>query len=137
MALPEYIALLQSEWGWAIVLVVGLYEIGWPWWETRFQATLQTISEPVREDVNRIESKIDCVDEKTDDIHAKQVSSIQVIRAISRQIGGIDDERVDEYLVDNGVHPEEFVVEHDDGEDTSLSSELTTDRTDNNSSGDD
>jgi len=54
------------------------------------------------------------------EIDKKNVTQTQVTRAISRQIDGIDDEVVDDYLVENGIQVDEFIVKDEDEEDDSL-----------------
>jgi len=47
----------------------------------------------------------------------KITSSIVVIRALSRQgAEGVDEEIVDEYLVENGMEPEDFMKGEEDGD---------------------
>jgi len=47
----------------------------------------------------------------------KITSSIVVIRALSREgAEGVDEEIVDEYLVENGMEPEDFIKGEEDGE---------------------
>ena len=47
----------------------------------------------------------------------KITSAIVVIRALSREgAEGVDEEIVDEYLVENGMEPEDFIKGEEDGE---------------------
>lgn len=44
-------------------------------------------------------------------LNSKLTSAIIVIRALARKEGAIDEEKVDDYLVENGMEPEDFLVE--------------------------
>ncbi len=95
-AVTDLIYILQSQWGWLVTMAVFLYEVGWPLWQTR----LQSLTNPI--------------EDKVDDLLETQVHEIQVIRAMSRELDGIDDERVDEYLVENGVEVDDFIIDSND-----------------------
>lgn len=95
--LADIINIISSEYGWVVVLLFGMYQMYWPFWETK----ARTIS-------GRIETKID-------DVNEKQLALTQVVRALSRvnadDMKQMDPRRVDEYLVENGVEPDEFIVD--------------------------
>lgn len=73
---------IQPELGWILVIVYG-------WYEARF---------------GRINQYLTGLDKKL-------TSTIIVIRALTRTNDRIDTEKVDEYLVDNGTEPSDFIVE--------------------------
>ena len=71
---------VQPEFGWVLVLCYG-------WWEVRFGRISQYLE--------RLDSKL--------------TSTIIVIRAIVRTNPQVDTEKVDDYLVDNGHEPGDFI----------------------------
>lgn len=95
--LADILNIITSEYGWIVVLVAFFYQLYWPFWETRG-----------RQIVNRIEDKIDAVDDK-------QLALTQVVRALARvnadQHKEMDPEQVDNHLVENGIEPDEFIIE--------------------------
>ncbi len=112
-SLLDFVDILRRDIGWLFALSVVFYEILWPYWETKFQTKVTDLLSPLREDITDTQEKVDDIDEKVTEIDKKQVSQTQVTRAISRQIDGIDDEKVDKYLVKNGIQVDEFIIEED------------------------
>lgn len=106
-SLLEVYELLKGDVGWLLALGIVFYEVLWPYWETRFQEKISVLLSPLRSDINNIDEKVTELDEK-------QTHQIQVTRAISREMDGIDDERVDQYLVKNGVQVDEFIIDEED-----------------------
>lgn len=96
--LDAFLTHLASEVG---VAALGfgwiLYQVYSPEWlpETKFQAALCNIEEQIQ------------------DTHRLLISTVTVLRAVVRTNEEVDTERVDEYLVENGVEPEDF-IENDD-----------------------
>lgn len=107
ISLLEVVELIRKDVGWLFALSVIFYQILWPYWETKFQEKIDSILKPLRKDINE-------VDEKVSELDEKQTHQIQVTRAISREMDGIDDERVDDYLVKNGVQVDEFIIDKDE-----------------------
>lgn len=95
--LADVLNIITSQYGWVVVVLAFWYQLHWPLWETK-----------VRSAASRIEDKIDDVDEK-------QLALTQVVRALARvnadERKQMDPDRVDNYLVENGVEPDEFIVE--------------------------
>lgn len=73
-----------------------MYEVYSPKWlpKTKFQKAVGNIEEQIR------------------DTHTLLLSSVTVLRAVVRTNQEVDTERVDEYLVENGVEPEDFLDSH-------------------------
>lgn len=87
---------LISEVGVVSLFVVWvLYQVYSPDWlpETKFQAALGNIESEVKETKQLL------------------VSTITVLRAVVRTNEEVDTDKVDEYLVENGVEPDDFIRE--------------------------
>lgn len=67
---------------------------------------MQEEQEDLREDFEGVHDQAERIDKK-------QTMMMQVQRAQAREIEGIDEERVDEYLVRNGVPVNEFQKDND------------------------
>lgn len=90
-ALTQFI-LENPEWGWLIVAGGATEQIFAPW-ETKTKGL-----------IGRVEKRV----ENVEDMGKAQMT---VIRALVRVHDDIDTERVDDYLVENGVEPDEFIRE--------------------------
>lgn len=108
-SLLDLIELIRKDIGWLFALTVIFYEILWPYWETKFQDKINELLSPLRKDIDEVDKKVSELDEK-------QTHQIQVTRAMARENEGIDDERVDQYLVKNGVQVDEFIIDEDNNE---------------------
>lgn len=62
----------------------------------------------------KVQSIIHGVEEDVLETKRLLVSTITVIRAVVRTNDEVDTKSVDEYLVENGVEPEDFIVNEDD-----------------------
>lgn len=84
----------HGDWSAALLafLVWELFCPAWWPWDTKLQ-----------KEVQRVEGEIMEVKELL-------ISSITVVRAIVRTNREIDTEKVDRYLVENGVEPDDFIV---------------------------
>lgn len=94
--LVDLLTVLQSNWGWAVVVFFLAEQLFNPLWETKFQQVL--------------DDRFDGVEKKLDDIDEKQTGHIQVTRALASKEPKIDSEAVDKYLVENGIDKEDFYV---------------------------
>lgn len=95
--LSDIIIVVQSNWGWFVVLCFLAYQLYFP--EQISETKLQQI-------VNRYDNKFNAIDEK-------QVTLTQVVRAMARVLNddtaSMDITQVDEYLVRNGVEVDDFI----------------------------
>lgn len=82
----------NPEWGWVIALGFGFEQLFAPW-ETRLDKLVARIEERIEE------------------MEQGQKAHMTVTRALVRTDPDIDTEAVDEYLVENGAEPEDFIVE--------------------------
>lgn len=57
----------------------------------------------------KFQSVLGSIEEQIQDTHSLLVSTVTVLRAVVRTNEEVDTERVDEYLVENGVEPEDFL----------------------------
>lgn len=87
-----FFTVLQSSYGWIVILAFFAYQVWWPFGETKFHQTRDEI-------LGEIEQ-----------MQEFQVALTQVVRALCRaNEDQIDIDRVDEYLVKNGVQPDDFM----------------------------
>lgn len=88
---------LQSSYGWVIILTFFAYQMYWPFGQTKFQ----TVQDDVMGEIEQVKEF--------------QVALTQVVRALCRvNEDQININRVDEYLVKNGVQPDDFMREDRD-----------------------
>ena len=66
---------------------------------------------------DRIDERFDAIENRVSEMDKKQEHHIQVTRAQARLTDGINHERVDEYLVKNGVDVGYFLDEDSDRDD--------------------
>lgn len=80
-----------------LFMLWALYQVYSPEWmpNTKFQQVAENIETEVRE------------------TKALLVSTITVLRAVVRTNEDVDTDKVDEYLVENGVKPDDFIRERD------------------------
>jgi hypothetical protein len=112
--LVDLISLAQQGYGWILVLVLFCYEIFWPFTQTRlqrfFERTEKQVSETVDDARKDLNDRMDGIEDKVDETATMQKSHIQVTRAVSRDMDGINEEAVDDYLVENGVEVSDFLM---------------------------
>lgn len=107
-ALIELSEVTSQDVGWLVVLISLVYQLFWPFWETKLHKLLGGVADEVRDDITDIRTRLRSVDGKVEDIDDKQLAHIQVTRALASKEGDIDDEAVDEYLAHNGVTKDYF-----------------------------
>lgn len=103
--LDEILKAFISEFGVAVLAFAWiLYQVYSPKWlpDTKFQKALGNIEEQIQ------------------DTHSLLVSSVTVLRAVVRTNEDVDTGRVDEYLVENGVEPDDFIENGDDTKQTTI-----------------
>lgn len=97
-------AATPEQYGWLLVLCWLIYQIYGPKFgiETRLYGLLLEFKEALDDLRGRIAN-----------IETRQENHIQVTRAQSRIHPEMDEEEVDEYLVENGIDPNDFINETD------------------------
>ena len=93
MAVDGVVSFLAAHpnWGWVLVLAAGVEQLYAPW-NTR-----------TKQLVGRIENQIHTIEQM-------QKAQMTVIRALARVHEDILTEKVDDYLVENGAEPDDFVI---------------------------
>lgn len=93
----------HPEVGWIVVGGLGIEQLFAPW-ETK-----------TKKMVGNVEKKIDEVEKRIDEMHQGMKAQMTVVRALARVHEDIDTDAVDEYLIENGTSPDDFIqaMEHD------------------------
>lgn len=105
----DLIGLVFGEFGWATILVFIAYQLWYPpylhWGErTKLQQIVRNIRDDVHSEVAEVRTRIEEYGER-------QLHIIQIQRANARTNPRLNEETVDEYLWENGVDPDDFIVD--------------------------
>lgn len=114
--------LFAAGWGWVFVLLVTIYGLLWITWQLYAPKLLDrdTALAPIVRDVpdkvdelseeqEQLSDDVGNVKSQVEEVQSRQKIQMQVQRAQSRANPQMDEHRVDEYLVQNGVEPDEFL----------------------------
>jgi hypothetical protein len=122
----DVVALFEAGYGWLFVLALLLYEIYAPivlGKDTALSPLLDDVPETLssmRDTQEDLRDDVDDLQECVDDIQHTNTVQMQVQRAQARANPEMDEDQVDDYLMKNGVQPDEFLREetdrHDEGE---------------------
>jgi len=93
-----FLDVLVSE----ILSETGIADFGFIW-------LMYQVYSPVWLPKTKFQKATSNIEEQINDTHTLLVSSVTVLRAVVRTNEEVDTERVDEYLVENGVEPEDFL----------------------------
>ena len=104
----DFIDVVTAEHGWILLTALIAWQLFCPLpnHETKFQKLMNSIQKEVDELKQQQTATIDNLEK----IAETQNHLTQVVRAIARENDGIDDERTDRYLIDNGVVVSDFQV---------------------------
>lgn len=107
--LVDLIGLGAGEYGWLTILGFIAYQL---WFPKHFHpsggTTLQQIVDGLRDDLHADMEKIKT---RMEEYGERQLHIIQIQRANARTNPRLNEDRVDEYLWENGVNPDDFIVE--------------------------
>lgn len=109
--LSEVEHLVTADWGWIVAVSIFLYQVTWPGWETQLQQLLANTNDDLRSDIATVHNRLQVMNDAIEDIQTKQLSQIQVIRALAATDENIDNDAVDEYLAENGVSKDYFFAD--------------------------
>lgn len=113
--IADLITLAQQGYGWVLVLVLGVWELFAPTVigrETALSPILRDVPERVEqlhEDQQELREDVEDAHQSIDEIQEQNKVSMQVQRAQARATDDMDERAVDDYLLKNGVTPEEFL----------------------------
>jgi len=106
--LADIAAIAQPGYGWVVAVLYLAYQLYAPRYLGR-QTVLAPIIEEVPEQVEELREKQDDLREDVTNVQEGQETMMQVQRAQARANEKMDHNRVDEYLLENGVRPNEFL----------------------------
>jgi len=97
------------------LLGFGLYQLYAPTYlgvDTALAPIINDVPQKVDEQgeaIDSVKTKVEDIEENVDDVQSQQKVQMQVQRAQARANDQMDHERVDQYLLENGVEPNEFL----------------------------
>lgn len=104
----DLLTVLLGEFGWAVTVLWFAYQLFWPQYLHWGGGTkLQQIIDGLRKEVH---DDIDDVRESIEEYGERQLHIIQIQRANARTNEQLDAGMVDEYLWENDVNPDDFIL---------------------------
>lgn len=102
----DFIDIITAEHGWILLTFIVLWQLFSPIpnHRTKFEKLITS----VEDEVDSLQEKQDYTVENIERIASTQNHLTQVVRAIARENDGINDDRTDRYLIDNGVVVSDF-----------------------------
>lgn len=113
--LADLAYIFESGYGWLIIAIVGLYELYAPKLlnqDTALAPLVRDMPEKmanIEDEQKEIKSDIDDVQGHVEEVQNRQKVQMQVQRAQARANDQMNEEQVDDYLLKNGVEPDEFL----------------------------